>query len=129
MTQFYKQYKAIEPYLQSSNPPADGKEHLQSREDRRKLDGMYEVRHVALELVWLLGHITDSFSHSVHLVRLLLDFLPVLLVRADLPETTAESVLTSPCSQVERNSGRNGELPRPGRADAGVPVDRRFSRH
>ncbi|KAK4054277.1 succinate dehydrogenase complex, subunit B [Microbotryomycetes sp. JL201] len=42
MTQFYKQYKAIEPYLQSDKPPADGKEHLQSREDRRKLDGMYE---------------------------------------------------------------------------------------
>lgn len=41
MTQFYKQYKSIEPYLQST-PPADGREHLQSREDRRKLDGMYE---------------------------------------------------------------------------------------
>lgn len=40
MTQFYKQYKSIEPFLQSS--PPDGKEHLQSQEDRRKLDGMYE---------------------------------------------------------------------------------------
>jgi len=40
MTQFYKQYKSIQPYLQST--PPDGKEHLQSQEDRRKLDGMYE---------------------------------------------------------------------------------------
>ncbi|KAI0717940.1 succinate dehydrogenase and fumarate r [Fomitopsis betulina] len=41
LTQFYKQYKSIEPYLQNDNPPAD-REFLQSQEDRRKLDGMYE---------------------------------------------------------------------------------------
>jgi len=41
MTQFYKQYKSIQPWLQST-PPADGKEHLQSIEERRKLDGWYE---------------------------------------------------------------------------------------
>jgi len=41
MTQFYKQYKSIKPYLQAE-PPADGREHLQSKEDRLKLDGMYE---------------------------------------------------------------------------------------
>ncbi|GAA5981227.1 hypothetical protein JCM5350_006068 [Sporobolomyces pararoseus] len=41
MTQFYKQYKSIKPYLQA-DPPADGREHLQSKEDRLKLDGMYE---------------------------------------------------------------------------------------
>lgn len=38
LTQFYKQYKSIEPYLQNDNPPTDH-EHLQSPEDRRKLDG------------------------------------------------------------------------------------------
>ena len=38
LTQFYKQYKSIEPYLQNDNPPAD-REFLQSPEDRRKLDG------------------------------------------------------------------------------------------
>lgn len=38
LTQFYKQYKSIEPYLQNDNVPADH-EHLQSTEDRRKLDG------------------------------------------------------------------------------------------
>ena len=38
LTQFYKQYKSIEPYLQNDNPPAD-REFLQSQEDRRKLDG------------------------------------------------------------------------------------------
>ncbi|KAH8922507.1 succinate dehydrogenase and fumarate r [Atractiella rhizophila] len=41
LTQFYKQYKSIEPYLKAP-PPADGREHLQSIEDREKLDGMYE---------------------------------------------------------------------------------------
>ncbi|CUA71217.1 succinate dehydrogenase iron-sulfur subunit [Rhizoctonia solani] len=41
LTQFYKQYKSIEPYLKNDNPPEKG-EFLQSPEDRRKLDGMYE---------------------------------------------------------------------------------------
>ncbi|KAG8995298.1 succinate dehydrogenase complex, subunit B, partial [Tulasnella sp. JGI-2019a] len=38
MTQFYKQYKSIQPWLQST-PPEDGKEHLQSIDERKKLDG------------------------------------------------------------------------------------------
>jgi succinate dehydrogenase (ubiquinone) iron-sulfur subunit len=41
MTQFYKQYKSIEPFLKNDNPPEKG-EFYQSREDRQKLDGMYE---------------------------------------------------------------------------------------
>jgi len=41
LTQFYKQYKSIEPYLKNDNPPEKG-EFLQSPEDRKKLDGMYE---------------------------------------------------------------------------------------
>lgn len=41
LTYFYKQYKSIQPYLQNDNPPAQG-EFLQSQEDRRKLDGLYE---------------------------------------------------------------------------------------
>lgn len=41
MTQFYKQYKSIEPFLKNDNPPAQG-EFLQTQEDRKKLDGMYE---------------------------------------------------------------------------------------
>jgi succinate dehydrogenase (ubiquinone) iron-sulfur subunit len=38
MTQFYKQYKSIKPYLQQKReaPPA-GQENLQSVEDRKKL--------------------------------------------------------------------------------------------
>lgn len=36
-----KQYKSIEPYLKNDNPPAKG-EYLQSPEERKKLDGMYE---------------------------------------------------------------------------------------
>ncbi|WVR08041.1 succinate dehydrogenase [ubiquinone] iron-sulfur subunit, mitochondrial [Kwoniella sp. DSM 27419] len=41
LTHFYKQYKSIEPFLKNDNPPAQG-EFLQSQEDRKKLDGMYE---------------------------------------------------------------------------------------
>lgn len=41
MTQFYKQYERIEPYLQN-NEPAPAKERLQSPEERAKLDGLYE---------------------------------------------------------------------------------------
>jgi heterodisulfide reductase subunit C len=36
-----KQYKSIEPFLKNDNPPAKG-EFLQTQEDRKKLDGMYE---------------------------------------------------------------------------------------
>ncbi|KAH3901609.1 probable Succinate dehydrogenase [ubiquinone] iron-sulfur subunit, mitochondrial [Saccharomycodes ludwigii] len=42
LTQFYKQYKSIHPYLHRAKFPADGKEILQSVEDRKKLDGLYE---------------------------------------------------------------------------------------
>ncbi|PAV18129.1 iron-sulphar subunit of succinate dehydrogenase [Pyrrhoderma noxium] len=41
LTQFYQQYKSIEPWLKNDNPPEKG-EYLQSPEDRKKLDGMYE---------------------------------------------------------------------------------------
>jgi succinate dehydrogenase/fumarate reductase iron-sulfur protein len=40
MTNFYDQYKSIQPWLQTSKNP--DRENLQSKEDRRKLDGMYE---------------------------------------------------------------------------------------
>lgn len=42
LTHFYKQYKSIQPYLQRESHPADGRENLQSIEDRAKLDGLYE---------------------------------------------------------------------------------------
>lgn len=43
LTTFYAQYASIEPWLKtdSANPPID-RERLQSKEDRAKLDGMYE---------------------------------------------------------------------------------------
>ncbi|KAF8477097.1 alpha-helical ferredoxin [Kalaharituber pfeilii] len=41
LTQFYKQYRSIKPYLQRKDPPT-GKEILQSIAERRKLDGLYE---------------------------------------------------------------------------------------
>jgi len=43
MTNFYNQYKAIDPYLKRSTPKEPGqKEYYQSQEDRKKLDGLYE---------------------------------------------------------------------------------------
>jgi len=41
MTQFFKQYHSIKPYL-INDEPAPEKERLQSPEDREKLDGSYE---------------------------------------------------------------------------------------
>jgi succinate dehydrogenase / fumarate reductase iron-sulfur subunit len=42
MTQFYEQYASIKPWIRSSQTPAPDEEMLQSREDREKLDGLYE---------------------------------------------------------------------------------------
>ena len=41
MKQFFKHYDSIDPYLKSKKPPPK-KERLQSPEDRKKLDGLYE---------------------------------------------------------------------------------------
>ncbi len=41
LTLFYKQYKSIKPFLQREEYP-EGQEVLQSKEDRKKLDGLYE---------------------------------------------------------------------------------------
>jgi len=41
MSQFFKQYEKVKPYLQN-NSPAPARERLQSPEDRAKLDGLYE---------------------------------------------------------------------------------------
>ncbi|MFP6807569.1 MAG: succinate dehydrogenase iron-sulfur subunit [Pseudomonadales bacterium] len=41
MSQFYKQYEKIKPYL-LNDEPTPAKERLQSPEDREKLDGLYE---------------------------------------------------------------------------------------
>ena len=41
MTQFYKQYHSVDPFLKNDETPPP-KEHLQSPEDRKKLDGLYE---------------------------------------------------------------------------------------
>ena len=42
MTNFYDQYTSIKPWLHSDKPSDVNHEHLQSIEDRKKLDGMYE---------------------------------------------------------------------------------------
>jgi len=42
MSQFYAQYRSIEPWLKQKNPPNEHRENLQTKEDREKLDGLYE---------------------------------------------------------------------------------------
>ena len=43
MTNFYAQYKTIQPFLKRKTPKApDQKEYYQSEDDRAKLDGLYE---------------------------------------------------------------------------------------
>ncbi|TJZ67748.1 succinate dehydrogenase iron-sulfur subunit [Chitiniphilus eburneus] len=41
MTQFFKQYHSIKPYVVNDTPAPD-RERLQSQEDRKELDGLYE---------------------------------------------------------------------------------------
>ena len=41
LTHFYAQYASIKPWIRTETPPPD-RERLQSKEDRAKLDGLYE---------------------------------------------------------------------------------------
>ncbi len=41
MSQFYRQYEKVDPFLQNNSPPP-AQERLQSPEEREKLDGLYE---------------------------------------------------------------------------------------
>ncbi len=42
LTHFYAQYASIKPWMQTQSPPPPDRERLQSKEDRAKLDGLYE---------------------------------------------------------------------------------------
>jgi len=42
MTHFYAQYASVEPWLKAKSPVSLSSERLQSKEDREKLDGLYE---------------------------------------------------------------------------------------
>jgi succinate dehydrogenase / fumarate reductase iron-sulfur subunit len=42
MTQFYNQYEKVKPFLINDGKDAPSREHLQSIEEREKLDGLYE---------------------------------------------------------------------------------------
>lgn len=39
---FYAQYASIKPWMQTQTPPPPDSERLQSKEDREKIDGLYE---------------------------------------------------------------------------------------
>jgi succinate dehydrogenase / fumarate reductase iron-sulfur subunit len=42
LTNFYAQYASIKPWMQTQTPAPPDRERLQSKEDRAKLDGLYE---------------------------------------------------------------------------------------
>ena len=42
LTHFYAQLASVKPWLRAETPPPPDKERLQSREDRARLDGLYE---------------------------------------------------------------------------------------
>ena len=42
LTHFYAQYASIKPWIQTQTPAPPDRERLQSKEDREKLDGLYE---------------------------------------------------------------------------------------
>ena len=42
LTHFYAQYASIKPWLRTQTPAPSGRERLQSKNDRAKLDGLYE---------------------------------------------------------------------------------------
>jgi succinate dehydrogenase / fumarate reductase, iron-sulfur subunit len=42
MRNFYAQYAAVKPWMQTQTPAQPDKERLQSKDDREKLDGLYE---------------------------------------------------------------------------------------
>jgi succinate dehydrogenase / fumarate reductase, iron-sulfur subunit len=42
LTHFYAQYASIRPWIRTQSPPPPDKERLQSRDDRARMDGLYE---------------------------------------------------------------------------------------
>jgi succinate dehydrogenase / fumarate reductase, iron-sulfur subunit len=42
LTQFYAQYASIQPWIRAQSTPPPDRERLQSKEDRARLDGIYE---------------------------------------------------------------------------------------
>ncbi|TYG89522.1 hypothetical protein ES288_A12G106000v1 [Gossypium darwinii] len=42
LTNFYHQYRSIEPWLKTKRAPEEGREYRQSPAERKKLDGLYE---------------------------------------------------------------------------------------
>lgn len=42
LTNFYNQYKKVKPFLQTDNVVSNSAENLQSKDERSKLDGLYE---------------------------------------------------------------------------------------
>lgn len=65
MSNFYAQYKSIEPYLKKKDEANEGKEqYLQSVQDRQKLVHLCHRRHRIL-LLW--SRETDNLMYNNHI--------------------------------------------------------------
>ncbi len=42
LSQFYQQYASVEPWIQAAEPELGARERLQSKQERKQLDGLYE---------------------------------------------------------------------------------------
>merc|ERR1719210_1001325 len=72
MTNFYAQYKSIEPWLKKKDESIKGEQFYQSEEDRNKLDGLYECILCAccstscpkhLNPAWAIAEIKKMLTH------------------------------------------------------------------
>ena len=76
LSNFYEQYTSIQPWLQRKTPVVPGRETLQSKEDRAKLDGLYGASSRSRAPA-LPPSRTDARLPRVHPVRVLHDLVPV----------------------------------------------------
>ena len=66
MTQFFKQYNSIKPFVINNDPPPE-KERLQSPEDRLQLDGLYEcILCACCSTAWTCAAIVKPGASSQH---------------------------------------------------------------
>ena len=103
MTNFYAQYKSIEPWLKKKDESDKGAQFYQSEEDRAKLDGLYEVSFfIFLELPLELGFFGGAWSKS--------KFSASCALAAQLPVHHTGGTVTSTLDQLSFNKLTDGWL-------------------
>jgi len=94
LSQAYKQYASIEPWLKSESVTEDGLERRQSPEERKKLDGAYECI-----LCFCCSTICSGVSGSVYLLNTPLSNLLALISNAACH--SASVISTAPSGKVQ----------------------------